>query len=152
DHVVLKPDGFVFAPHPVVTETDRDKYCVHRIIAFYDRHKVDYADYFEAAWKYRHRRRFDRPDADLSHFATEAGLSAKYLGTVWAALTEAGEDVGPMVVVRELWRRLPEVGGEGVRPDCERMRDLVVRMRRQLDGRIPQLKVKGISPGSQPLV
>src|SRR5262249_45068982 len=31
DHVVLKPEGFVFAPHPVVTDTDRDKYCVHRI-------------------------------------------------------------------------------------------------------------------------
>src|SRR5262249_30177809 len=26
EHVVLKPQGFVFAPHPVVTETDRDKY------------------------------------------------------------------------------------------------------------------------------
>src|SRR5262245_51345551 len=41
DHLVLKPEGFVFAPYPVVTETDRDKYCVHRIIAFYDRHRVD---------------------------------------------------------------------------------------------------------------
>ena len=55
DHVVLKPDGFVFAPHPVVTDTDRDKYCVQRIIDFYKRHEVDLADYFLAAWKYRHR-------------------------------------------------------------------------------------------------
>src|SRR5262249_53744454 len=46
DHVVLKPDGFGFAPYPVVTETDRDHYCVQRIIDFYERHRVDYADYF----------------------------------------------------------------------------------------------------------
>ena len=37
DHVVLKPKGFVFAPHPAVTDTDRDKYCVHRIVDFYQR-------------------------------------------------------------------------------------------------------------------
>src|SRR5437763_204960 len=53
DHVVFKPEGFVFAPHPIVTETDRDKYCVQRIIDFYQRHPIDYADYFLAAWKYR---------------------------------------------------------------------------------------------------
>src|SRR6202007_897143 len=28
DHVLFKPESFVFAPYPVVTETDRDKYCV----------------------------------------------------------------------------------------------------------------------------
>src|SRR5207245_4220416 len=55
DHVVLKPEGFVFAPHPIVTETDRDKYCVQRIIDFYKRHPVDYADCFLAAWQYQHR-------------------------------------------------------------------------------------------------
>src|SRR5262245_57550599 len=85
EHVVLKPEGFVFAPHPAVTETDRDKYCVQRVIDFYGRHKVDLADYFLAAWKYRHR---DRPDAPLDRFATDAGLSPKYLAMVWAALTE----------------------------------------------------------------
>src|SRR4029434_5782647 len=30
EHIVLQPKGFVFAPHPVVTESDRDKYCVKR--------------------------------------------------------------------------------------------------------------------------
>ena len=39
DHLVLKPDGFAFAPHPAVTDTDRDKYCVRRIIDFYQRHR-----------------------------------------------------------------------------------------------------------------
>src|SRR5438132_9619357 len=70
DQVVLKPVGFDFAPHPVVTDTDRDKYCVQRIIAFYERHKVDFADYFFAAYLYRYRAVLGRPDAELSRFAT----------------------------------------------------------------------------------
>jgi hypothetical protein len=60
DHVVLKPA--VFAPHPVVTDTDRDKYCVHRIIDFYKRHQVDLADYFFAAWRHKHRAALGSPD------------------------------------------------------------------------------------------
>src|SRR5258708_2014245 len=42
DHLVLKPDGFSFATHPAVTDSDRDNYCVGRIIDFYARHRVDY--------------------------------------------------------------------------------------------------------------
>jgi hypothetical protein len=160
DRVVLKPSGFVFAPHPAVTDTDRDKYCVERIIAFYERHKVDYTDYFLAAWKYRYRAQFGRPEAELAAFAAEAGLSAKYLSLVWSALT--GAEAGPLAVVRKVWHELPEkVSGpfseKGpdtffARCGCERLRDLVVRLRGQLQPRIGKLNVKGISPGSQPLV
>src|SRR4029079_15104918 len=39
DHLVLKPVGFEFAPEPAVTETDRDKYCVQRIVDFYKRYR-----------------------------------------------------------------------------------------------------------------
>jgi hypothetical protein len=35
DHLALTPSGFEFAPHPVVTDTDRDKFCVNRIVGFY---------------------------------------------------------------------------------------------------------------------
>ena len=66
DHLVLKPDGFSFAPHPVVTDTDRDKYCVARIIAFYQRQRTDYADYFRAAWRFQHREALGKPDAAAS--------------------------------------------------------------------------------------
>ena len=67
DHAVFTPDGLAFAPGPAVTDTDRDNYCVQRIIDFYERHKVDYADYFLAAWKYRHR-------ASAGPTRTSAGL------------------------------------------------------------------------------
>ncbi len=55
EHVLLMPQGLTFAPFPVIADTDRDKYGVRRIIDFYHRQKTDYADYFEAAWRYQHR-------------------------------------------------------------------------------------------------
>jgi hypothetical protein len=161
DHVVLKPEGFVFAPHPVVTDTDRDKYCVQRIIDFYARHQVDYADYFLAAWKFRHRAALGRPDTELSQFATDMGLSAKYLAMICSALNDAEADIGPLAAVRTMWKEIKDPQGSKdrlrtsereVRADCERMRDLVVRLRKQLKPEVKKLAVNGISPGSQPLV
>jgi hypothetical protein len=155
DHVILKPEGFVFAPHPAVTDTDRDKYCVQRIVDFYQRHPVDLADYFLAAWRYRHRDKLGRPDADLSRFAAEAGLSVKYLALIWPALTDAEAETGPLVVVRKLWLDLlpPEkASAETARRGCERMRDVVVRLRQPLKPDVGKLHVKGISDGSQPFV
>jgi hypothetical protein len=155
DHVILQPDGFVFAPHPAVTDTDRDKYCVRRIIDFYERHKIDLADYFLAAWKYRHRDLLGRHDAHLGHFAAEAGLSGKYLETVWSALTVAEAEAGPLAAVREQWRQLPKPEPARVdtaRPGCERLRDLVLRLRLPLVPTVGKLQVRGVSDGSQPLV
>jgi hypothetical protein len=155
DHVVLKPEGFVFAPHPVVTDTDRDRYCVSRIIAFYGRHQVDCADYFLAAWKYRYRDKLGRPGADLARFAAEAGLSPKYLALVWSALTEPEAEAGPLAAVRQVWHELPapdQAPAGAARAGCERLRDLVVRLRRQLPPRVGRLHAKGISDGSQSFV
>ena len=55
DHMVLTPDGFDFAPHPMLVETDRDKYAIQRIVDFYERQPTDYADYFQAAWRFKYR-------------------------------------------------------------------------------------------------
>jgi hypothetical protein len=154
DHVVLRPDGFVFAPHPVVTDTDRDKYCVGRIIDFYNRHKVDLADYFLAAWKYRHRARLGTPDADLARVAADAGLSPRYLAVVWAALNDGEAAPGPLAAVRDRWGALPapDASADAARAGCERLRDLVLRLRRPLETRPSKLSAPGISNGSQPLV
>src|SRR5262249_29336089 len=155
DHVVLKPHGFVFAPHPAVTDTDRDKFFVKRILDFYEHHKVDFADYFLAAWKYHHRRLLGRPDAELNHLATEAGLSAKYLSRIWSVLTDDDAETGPLAAVRKIWRELPaadEKSADAARPRRERVRGLLVRLRRQLQPNVGKLHVKGISDGSQPFV
>ena len=107
-HLVLKPDGFDFAPDPAVTDTDRDKYAVRRIIDFYKRQRVDYADYFLAAWRFRHREALGKPEATLRDFADEAGLSAGYLATVSQTLSEPWPESGPLGRVQALWRDLPD--------------------------------------------
>src|SRR5262249_13776135 len=137
--------------HPVVTDTDRDRYCVHRIIDFYKAHTPDLADYFLAAWKYRHRDRLGQPDTNLGQLAAEARLSAKYLALLWPVLNDAEAGAGPLAGGAMWWRHLPDGGaGEEVRRACERMRDLIVRLRRQLTPRTDKLQVRGISNGSQP--
>src|SRR5499425_2231164 len=66
NHLVLKPSGIAFAPHPVLAETDRDKYCVNQIVDFYHQQDTDYADYFQAAWRYRHRAALGKSRASLA--------------------------------------------------------------------------------------
>jgi hypothetical protein len=154
DHVVLKPHGFVFATHPAVTDTDRDKYCVQRIIAFYERHQVDYADYLRAAWRFQQRAALGKRDATLGDFAAESGLSAKYLATVWSVLTEMPAASGPLGEVQTAWRKLPNDVRKpaAVQRECEALRDLVVRLRKEHTPKIERLHVKGISDGSQPFI
>ena len=64
DHMVLTPDGFDFAPHPMLVETDREKYAIQRIVDFYERQPTDYADYFQAAWRYKYRSRSGQAERD----------------------------------------------------------------------------------------
>ena len=159
DHLVLKPAGFVFAPHPAVTETDRDKYCVHRIIDFYHRNKVDYADYFQAAWRFQHRAALGKANATLTDIAVENRLSAKYLATIWSILSEQEPQTDPpqaepLAEVLALWRNLPAEVDKlaDVRNECERLRDLVIRLRKKLTPPPVKMHVERISDGSQPFV
>ena len=182
DHLVLTPQGFEFAPHPVVTETDRDKYCVQQIVSFYQRHEVDFADYFLAAWRYQHREALGQPNASLSDFAERFGdavekpnpaalpssgisttnrkslrdrrpLSPRYLEAIWSALT-VPESIGPLAELQAEWQKIPAdpLQEKQVRQECERLRDLVIKSRQSLDAKIEKLHVKGNSDGSQPLV
>src|SRR5262249_7374936 len=130
-HLVLKPDGFDFSPYPAVTDTDRDRYCVERIIAFYARHRVDYADYFLAAWGFRNRDALEKPKSSLHDFAREAGLSSRYLDTVWAFLAEPWPATSAAGHVQAMWREVPDDPGrrEEARRDCERSPDPVIRLR-----------------------
>src|SRR5580704_7520291 len=88
DHMVLTPDGIDFAPYPMLVETDRDKYAIQRIVNFYFRQPTDYADYFQAAWRYRYRAELGKPDATLAAIAAESKVSAKYLPLVWQILQD----------------------------------------------------------------
>jgi mono/diheme cytochrome c family protein len=154
DHLVLKPNGFAFAPHPVVSDTDRDKYCVARIVDFYRRHAVDYADYFFVAWRFAHRDASGKPNSSLDNFAADAGLSTKYAAIVWSALTESRIEAGPLAELQALWRALPTDAGDidTAHRGCQQMRDFVIETRKQFVKPVDKLRVKGISDGSQPLL
>jgi Protein of unknown function (DUF1592)/Protein of unknown function (DUF1588)/Protein of unknown function (DUF1587)/Protein of unknown function (DUF1585)/Protein of unknown function (DUF1595)/Planctomycete cytochrome C len=157
EHVVLKPGGIAFASHPVVADTDRDKYCVRRIIDFYGRQRTDHADYFMAAWRFRHRAAVGRPAATLADFGEPTSLSPRYLATIWSTLTAVPEDVGPIAALQAMWRELTPPTAEGTEPDavragCERMRDFVVELRQQLTPEVKNLTAPGIQNGAQPLV
>src|SRR5206468_2889869 len=71
DHMFLNASGFDFAPHPMLVETDREKYCIQAIVDFYLRQDTDYADYFRAAWLYKHRAVLGKPKATLAGIAAE---------------------------------------------------------------------------------
>jgi len=163
DHMVLTPDGIDFAPYPMLVETDRDKYSIQRIVNFYYRQPTDYADYFEAAWRFKNRAALGKPGATLASIAADSKVSAKYLPMVWQILEDrnaAGADVGPVARLQGMWRALPAPIGNPlgtnqmavVRGRCIEMRDFVVRIRTHTAMQFAAPVVKGLPGGSQPLL
>ena len=158
-HLVLQPTGFTFAPHSMLVETDRDKYTVQRIIDVYGWYSTDLADYFQAAWRYRHRTALGAPRETLQTIAAPIRggkrLSAKYLATLISALENAPEPDGPIATLRAMWRKVPAPSAaEAVPPrdEAERMRDFVVGVRSKLATKVTPISVKGISSTAQPLL
>ena len=160
DHMVLTPDGFDFAPYPMLVETDRDKYCIQQIVNFYLRQPTDYADYFEAAWRFKYRASLRKPNATLASIAGESKISAKYLPMVWQILEDKDPYVGPVAKLQGMWRALPvPIGNPSgtnqmsvVRGRCIEMRDFVVRIRTHTAMQYAAPIVKGLPAGSQPLL
>src|SRR5262249_55728360 len=104
-HMYLTQDGFSFAPHPMLAATDREKFAIRRIVDFYERQPTDFADYFRAAWMFRHRAVFGKARASLAEIAAENKVSPKYLAMVWEAL-EAKDEVGPLAKLQTMWQAL----------------------------------------------
>lgn len=159
DHMVLKPEGFDFAPHHMLVETDRDRYSIQRILDFYARQPTDYAAYFQAAWRFKHRRTLGKPNATLSSIAAEAKVSAKYLPMIWDILEEAPEaakqEVGPVAKLQAMWRALPgpaEDRPDAVRAQTVEMRNFVIKIRNHTAMQWMSPLVRGLPAGSQPLL
>ena len=155
DHMVLTPDGFRFAPYPMLVETDREKYCIQRIVDFYERQPTDYAAYFEAAWRFKYRYALGRPNATLDSIARESHLSRKYLPLIWDILETHADVVGPIAKLQEMWLGLPVPSGR--QPDlardlCVDMRDWVARLRSHTAMQFASPTVKGLAATSQPLM
>ncbi len=155
DHLVLRIDGLAFAPHPVISETDRDKFCVNRIIEFYKRQPTDLAAYFLAAWQFENRAKLGRQQAALDEFARDQRLSAKYLAKVHAALSEEHDEVGPLAALAAVWKRLPlpdAAHQDEARRGCESLRDWVIALRQKVRPEFPNLSARKMHNGCQWLV
>ena len=152
NHMVFKPQGFAFAPHPMLVETDRDRWAVNQIIDFYKQQNTDYSDYFAAAWRYKHRAALGSPRATLASIAAENNLSPKYLATVWRTLEETKESIGPLAKLQEMWREIPAGNASTARMASDRMRDYVVQIRKKIEFTYTPIRVKGLGETAQPFL
>src|SRR5262249_16801798 len=144
-----------FAPHPMLVATDREKFAIRRIVDFYQHQPTDFADYFRAAWLFRHRAVLGKARASLADIAAATKVSPKYLATVWAALEQTKEEIGPLARLQVMWRALPvpkDRQPELARQGCVEMRDFVVRIRRLPPEIFHSPIVAGLSATSQPLM
>jgi len=154
NHMVLTPDAILFAPYPMQVETDRDKFAIQRILAFYARQPTDYSQYFQAAWRFRYKKALGEPRATLATVAAESKVSSKYLPMVWEILHDQ-DAVGPILKLQKMWQALPAPnanGTEAVTAGCVEMRDFVVKIRTHTAMQYAAPVVEGLPAGSQPLL
>jgi hypothetical protein len=154
DHAVLKPDGIDFAPYPMLVETDREKYAIQRIVSFYAAQPTDYADYFEAAWRYQYRIALKKPHATLASSAVDQKLSPKYLPLVWQILHDQNA-VGPVLKLQKMFRALPPPAAAqtgGLRAKCTEMGSFVRKIRAHTAMQFAAPVVVGLPAQSEPLL
>ena len=155
DHAVLKPDGIDFAPYPALVETDREKFAIQRILKFYAAQPTDYANYFEAAWRYKYRLALKKPHATLATTAVQSHVSPKYLPMVWQILHDQ-HALGPVLKLQKMWLALPApasaVQPEALRTQCAQMRDFVIKIRTDTAMQFAAPVVKGLPGQSEPLL
>ncbi|HVY34113.1 MAG TPA: DUF1592 domain-containing protein, partial [Caulobacteraceae bacterium] len=158
DTMMLEPEGIAFAPYSTQAITDRERFYVQSIVDFYKAQPTDFAQYFQAAWRYRYRKVLGHPGATLAQVAADAKLSPKYMPLVWGILHEKGE-IGPGAQLRKMWQALPAPTSaqpptmqmREVQERCMVMRQYVVRIRNHTAMQFAAPLVKGLVTQSEPL-
>ena len=154
DHMVLTPDGLDFAPHLMQVDSDRDRYTIGRIMAFYKAAPTDYSAYFEAAWRYRWRAELGDKGATLASIAASMKISAKYLPMVWGILHDQGA-IGPVAKLQAMFNDLP--APQNARPigllqaKTVQMREFVTRIRAHTAMNFRSPVIADVPGQSQPL-
>ncbi|MFM7189031.1 MAG: DUF1592 domain-containing protein [Armatimonadota bacterium] len=146
EHLVLTSGGFAFANHPVMSEPDRDKFSVLRIVDFYRKQPTDIATYLEGAWRYKHRSALGTPAATLDTIAKDAGISAKYLKTVVELTNDKSITVGPVAKLQATMDAIPAPTNAGQDAPKNRFRETanwIRNLRRHIAYRHPNLNVPG---------
>lgn len=106
DHALLTSTGLKFAPHSAVTFADRQKFYEQAIIRFYESHAVDYEKYFTSLWQFKHKIPALK-EPTIEEWAKVAGLSPKYLRSLWEAVQGDSADKFLMAWLRQRWNALP---------------------------------------------
>jgi hypothetical protein len=106
DHVLLTPSGMKFAPYSVVTYADQKKFYEGAILDFYLQHDVDYEKYLRAAWSYRHRTGVEYRTKSIGEWASDNGLSPKYLRRLMTTLEGNADDRFYLGSLRQRWSKL----------------------------------------------
>ena len=154
DHLLLLPEGFTFAPFPVLTDTDRDKYCVRRIVDFYQQRPTNLADYFQAAWQYHHRVKLGQPKATLA----DCAKAARVVRNTWRPSGRRSpirlRTTGRLRPCKRCGVTClhPIRGRTTCAPRAREMRDFVVQLRDKVKVKVENLTVREMNRGAQALV
>lgn len=154
EHMLLTPDGIRFAPHPVVTDTDRDRYCVQRIVDFYRQQPTSLIQYLVASREWA-RAKKSGEIASIEEVAQRRKLSSKYLSLLIDTLSDGSIQYGPLKETQLRWESLIELEDDSgdIESSCEAIRRYVVGQRERLIPTVANLHGPGgINGGSQPLV
>lgn len=146
ENLVLTSGGFAFASHPVMSEPDKDKFCVLRIVDFYRKQPTNIAVYLEGTWRYRHRSALGNPTATLKSIAKDAGISPKYLATVAQLLDDKSITVGPITNLQSKMDGIPApTNDRDVAPTShfQEVANWVNTLRQRIAWRFPNLNVPG---------
>lgn len=152
-HLVLMPRGFAFAPHPVITSSDRDKFAVQRVIEFYRAQKTDLTRFLLAAWQFKHRDRLQESTPTLAAAAASHDISPGYLRLLWKVLHDGDQHRGPIAELRERWEALPEPASpsaEFPEAECRDIRDWIMAERSKRQFEFPLVMIPQLNPSTQP--
>ena len=140
----------------MVTDEDRDKYGVNRIVDFYKRQPLEYADYFQAAWRYRHRACAApaRRDAGRCREGREdqRQISRQDLDDADGARRDRRADRRAAGALEDLPPPVDHKEPDSLRAAVGFMRDFVTGLRPQVAMSFDNLPARGIAAGSQSLV
>lgn len=144
-HAVLSTSDIRFAPHAMVTDTDRDKYCVRRIVDFYEQQPTELREYFLCCVECSSTTHTAQREAA----AAAAGISPRYLELVWQSLHRM-DAAGPLHVLQQMFQAaVAEQSVEAGIVAAEQMQAYVQKIRPELVPQWPNLESGTVHKGSQ---
>jgi hypothetical protein len=166
-HALLQSQRIAFAPYPVLSETDRDKYFVHKIVDFYRSQPTDLRKYFHALRLLQQELANNvQPDSAIAkhteriadQIAGNYGLSAKYLRTLAERVLAKESQVAAFGPWREIQKRFnetiaSELDERRCELACEKLVEWITQTRNSLTPKREMLKgPKDLHQGTQSLI